>query len=230
MGACNYTCPPKPVSASSVQYRDILEEFLRKNMVEKESILSIDPMWYHYGLETLGDIPMIEPGEEDQSPAFGTLVVAIDTSGSCQFGHCDRFLEELNQIFRELDLMGSYSSIHLIQCDWEIQEEIQIDSQSDWENALSQFQIKGGGGTSFMPVYERAGELEDVVGLIYLSDADGAFPKQSPPFPSLFLVPQVSAYPFLDQVPYWVQQVYLPYEQDSNTQAWGAPLTASLPF
>lgn len=200
-------------TASSMNYREILEDFLRKTIVEQESPLSIDPVWYHYGLDLLEDVPLIEPGEEDFAPASGTLVLAIDTSGSCQHTFCDQFLQEMDQILQELKLMEHYSSVVVIQCDYLIQEEQEIQNPGQWQEYLHHFVIRGGGGTSFTPVYERANEIEDVVGLLFLSDGEGEFPTEPAPFPSLFLLP-FEEYDYERTIPPWVQQVTLPYELD----------------
>ena len=49
--------------------------------------------------------------------------------------------------------------------------------------------IKGGGGTSFVPVFEWA-EKQDRQPelLVYFTDAEGQFPKQEPVCPTIWLV------------------------------------------
>ncbi len=200
----------KKVVATDLDYRSILEEFLQKTVVEEESILTIDPMWYHFGLDYLGDVPLIEAGEEDMNPTSGTLVFAIDTSGSCQGSLCDQFLSELTEIMTSLDTMQYVDQIMLLQCDYVIQEERIIKSPTEWTTMVEDFQLKGGGGTSFEPVFQRACEVDKVVGLIYLTDGEGEFPNLETPFPSLLLLANPN--PAYLNIPSWVETAFLPME------------------
>lgn len=201
---------PKEIDVRFQDYHEILSQFLRKSLVETSSILSIDPMWYHYGLEHFGDIPMIEPGEEDFAPTKGTLIIAIDTSGSCQGELCDRFLAEINSMMEQLQAMDHLEQVVLLQCDMEIQDEVVMSNVGEWNEMLADFTLIGGGGTDFTPVYQRGEAYQDVVGLIYLSDGYGTFPQIPSSFPSLFLLTDPpDTHLFTDMIPSWVQVAYL---------------------
>ena len=50
-------------------------------------------------------------------------------------------------------------------------------------------QFGGGGGTSFLPVFEWAQQQDRPPGLlVYFTDAQGRFPEQEPAFPVIWLV------------------------------------------
>ncbi|MFA7097204.1 MAG: VWA-like domain-containing protein, partial [Gammaproteobacteria bacterium] len=64
-------------------------------------------------------------------------------------------------------------------------------------------EFRGGGGTSFRPVFEwleREGRRPDL--LVYFTDAQGEFPPQEPDYPVLWLVKGKAAVP-------WGQRIQL---------------------
>lgn len=190
---------------SSLNYKEILKDFLQHTLLEAESILSIDPMWYHYGIENFGDIPLIEPGEEEMLPRAGTLLVAIDTSGSCEQEACSTFLKEMDLIMEELEGMNSMNQVVFFQCDLRIQEELVLRGPEEWKGIVEDFTVRGGGGTDFNPVFEAGEYYQDVTGLIYLSDGYGDFPQDPTPYPTLFLLTEeLSKEDFKRLIPHWV--------------------------
>ncbi|HKA45643.1 MAG TPA: VWA-like domain-containing protein [Burkholderiales bacterium] len=111
------------------------------------------------------------------------LYVALDTSGS--IGH-----EELAQFATELDaLKGQVRARVVVQgCDE------RLDPQGPWTfqpwEPLSLPQVMGGGGgTSFVPVFEwiAARRLQPDL-LLYFTDAMGKFPPDAPAYPVIWLV------------------------------------------
>lgn len=192
---------------SITDYKVILEDFLKKSILEVENPNTIDPVWYHFGIDYLDEIPLIEPVEEDDCPTDGTLLLAIDTSGSCVGELCHRFLGELNNLMEQLQAMGSLSRVVLYQCDMMIHEELVMNSPEEWKNMVDTFQVKGGGGTSFCPVFEEGEKYHDVVGLIYLSDAYGDFPAVPPDYPTLFLLTEDEC-GGCGYVPNWIETAY----------------------
>ena len=102
------------------------------------------------------------------------LVVAVDSSGSVDEELLSEFLSEVNF------LMGTIQNyqIELIVCDDKIQSH-----QTFYSGDTLECDVKGQGGTSFIPVFdfiER--ELEDTKLLLYFTDLDGKFPLTSPPY------------------------------------------------
>lgn len=193
---------------SEMNYKDILEEFLRKSTVEVENPQSIDPVWYYFGLDHLDEVPLIEALEEDERPSEGTLIIAMDTSGSCEGEICQQFLGELDSLMTHLELMGSLNRVVLLQCDSRIQETLEMSSPEEWSHMMAHFQVKGGGGTNFCPVFEEAEAYKDMVGLIYLSDGFGNFPNNPPTYPTLFLLTEDEDGD-CGAVPSWVERAYL---------------------
>jgi predicted metal-dependent peptidase len=98
------------------------------------------------------------------------LVCAIDTSGSIGDVEFKSFLGEICGICQAF---GEYQ-IHLFQCDAQIHEYTVIESEADVPHKM-----KGRGGTSFVPVFEKVNELElDDLPLVYFTDLCGDFPSE----------------------------------------------------
>ncbi len=109
------------------------------------------------------------PSSYSQTYTFG---VAIDTSGSIDTQLLTRFISELEAL---LSLIQNYT-IELFLCDWKISSHT---TYSKGEQLL--FDLKGGGGTDFRPVFEyiEDNNLEITI-LFYFSDLAGTFPKTTP--------------------------------------------------
>lgn len=195
---------------SETDYQTILEDFLRKASVEVENHNAIDPMWYHFGLDYLENVPLIEPLEEEDRPSDGTLLIALDTSGSCEGTLCHRFLGELENLMTHFHTMDTLQRVVLLQCDAEIHEEVEITNPTEWSKMRKTFQMKGGGGTDFCPVFEKGEAYHDVLGLIYLSDGMGSFPQVPPTYPTLFLLTEAPDDDFFPHqlIPDWVEKAY----------------------
>ena len=108
------------------------------------------------------------------------IAVAIDTSGSIDDTLLATFLSELSgimQIFNDF-------TVELIECDETIQSTQRLTPQEPLIPTL-----RGGGGTSFIPVFEYIEELhEDFRLLIYFTDGKGTYPSYTPNIETLWLL------------------------------------------
>jgi len=84
-------------------------------------------------------------------------------------------------------------NVHIIQCDAEIQEDVKITSQQEFDDYLKRMQIQGLGGTDFRPVFayveglRKRKEFQNLKGLIYLTDGYGIFPGRKPDYKTAFV-------------------------------------------
>ena len=111
------------------------------------------------------------------------VVVALDTSGSVGDKEMAEFLSEVDAIKGQVR-----ARVTLHACDAELAEGGPW-VYEPWEEFRLPRQFKGGGGTSFLPVFdwlEREGRRPDL--LVYFTDADGEFPRLEPNFPVIWLV------------------------------------------
>ncbi len=108
------------------------------------------------------------------------IAVAIDTSASIDDSSLNSFLTELEAI---MQTFPNYQ-IELIECDYKIQNTTRL---SPLEPIISK--AKGGGSTDFRAVFEYLENLnEDFKFLIYFSDGEGVFPKQTPNIDTLWVL------------------------------------------
>jgi predicted metal-dependent peptidase len=123
------------------------------------------------------------------------LVVALDTSGSITDEEMNEFISEVNAIKGSLG-----ARITLLACDEALAEDGPWVFEA-WEELRLPQKFPGGGGTRFTPVFEwtqardRPPDL-----LVYFTDAEGEFPKEEPPYPTLWLVKGKTKVPFGQRV------------------------------
>ncbi|MEA2091653.1 MAG: VWA-like domain-containing protein, partial [Campylobacterota bacterium] len=110
------------------------------------------------------------------------LVVAIDSSGSVDETLLSEFLSELNSL---MNIIPSYE-IDLFVCDDKIRSH-----KIFYSGDILEARIEGGGATDFRPVFEFIeSELEDTKLLLYFTDLDGVFPKNTPSYDVKWIAPK----------------------------------------
>ncbi|MGA7982589.1 MAG: VWA-like domain-containing protein [Chromatiaceae bacterium] len=125
------------------------------------------------------------------------LVVAVDTSGSIKDGEMEEFIAEVNALKGQVR-----ARVTLLPCDAKLCEGAPW-VFNPWEEFRRPEGIKGGGGTSFLPVFSwiaTEGIRPDL--LIYFTDAQGDFPDNEPSYPVIWLVKGKSKTP-------WGQRIQL---------------------
>lgn len=174
-------------------YRD----FLRKFSVFREE-MGVDPDsfdygFYSYGLSLYGNMPLIEPQETREVKKITDFVVVIDTSMSCSGELVRRFLEETYSVLKENDSFFRKVNIHIIQCDEKVHTDVKVTSREELDEYMEHFQLYGEGGTDFRPAFVhvekllRAGEFEDLKGLVYFTDGYGTYPEKMPAYRVAFV-------------------------------------------
>lgn len=192
-------------------------EFLRKFAVLKEEPRldpdTFDYVFYSYGLQLYGNMPLIEPQETREIKKIQEFVIVIDTSMSCSGTLVERFLEETYSVLSENESFFHKVHIRVLQCDERVQQEQVITNEEELRRYMEQLVLKGGGGTDFRPAFAhverlvREGVFEQLKGMIYFTDGFGIYPKRMPPFETAFV--------FLEEdyrnrdVPPWAIQIVL---------------------
>ncbi len=173
------------------------KEFLRKFCVLKEEMQadldSFDYIFYNYGMEMYGNMPLIEPQETKEVNRIEDFVIVIDTSMSCKGELVRRFLEETYSVLSEAESFSRRIHIHLIQCDERVQNDTVITSREQLKVYMNEFQIIGQGGTDFHPAFAYVDELlgkgvfHRLRGLIYFTDGYGRYPVKKPAYETAFV-------------------------------------------
>ena len=114
----------------------------------------------------------------------GTIVFAIDTSGSMSVDLLARIVAELRS-FRET----FPCELIVIQADESVQSVTRFEAV-DGTEVPTVMTMQGRGGTDFRPVFAWVGEQRwtGSVVMIYATDGFGAFPEAGPPFPVIWLM------------------------------------------
>lgn len=178
---------------SRYDYRKFLKQFCRMREEVELDTESFDYIFYSFGMEHYGNIPLIEPLEYKEVNRLEELVIAIDTSGSCSRETVQRFLEETYAILSEKENFFSRMKVYIVQCDCFIQKVDVIHSKEEWKEYSRKVTVQGRGGTDFRPVFElirqekERKELKDLKALIYFTDGDGIYPKQKPDYETAFV-------------------------------------------
>ena len=182
-----------PIRSGRYDYKKFLRQFsVLREEVELDTE-SFDYIFYNYGMEHYGNIPLIEPLEYKEVNRLEELVIAIDTSGSCSGETVQRFLGETYGILSEKENFFSRMKVYIVQCDCFIQKVDVIHSEEEWKEYIRNVKIQGRGGTDFRPVFElirqekERKELKNLRALIYFTDGDGIYPGQKPDYETAFV-------------------------------------------
>ena len=172
-------------------------DFLRRFSVNGEDMLvnddEFDYVYYTYGLQLYGNLPLVEPLEYKDVNKIKEFVIAIDTSASCRGKVVQAFLNKTYSILKSSENFFRKVNIHIIQCDSQVQSDTKITCDDDFEAFMKQGKLEGFGSTDFRPVFTyvnqciERGEFENLKGLIYFTDGYGVFPSQKPPYDTAFV-------------------------------------------
>lgn len=202
-------------------------KFLKKFSVLKEEMQidadSFDYIFYHYGIELYGNMPLLEPQETKEVMKIEDFVIAIDTSMSCREELVKKFLEETYSILSESESFFRKINIHIIQCDDKVQSDVVVRNQEELHKYMEDFEIKGLGGTDFRPVFGYVNQLlkekvfHKLKGLLYFTDGYGTFPMKRPLYETAFVFMKED---YTDiNVPVWAMKLIVEPEEIENT--WG---------
>lgn len=199
-------------------------EFLRRFSVLKEEMQvdmdTFDYIYYNYGIEHYGNLPLIEPLETKETRRIEDFVIVVDTSMSCKGELIRKFLGETYSVLSESESFFRRIHVHVIQCDDKIQEDTVIHNKEEMERYLRDFTVKGFGGTDFRPAFQyvdqliKTGAFQKLRGLLYFTDGYGIFPGRMPPYDTAFVFMKED-YRDVD-VPPWAVKLILDREDISN--------------
>ena len=195
-------------------FRDFLEKLTVLREVTHVDPDSFDYGYYNYGMEVYGNMPLIEENEFREERRISDLVIAIDTSASTEQGQVQRFLDETAAILRRRTNFFQRIRVHLILCDDRVQEDIVLTKPEEIEDYAAHFEMKGGYGTDFRPVFQyveelRAqGALPELRGLMYFTDGHGPYPTKPTDYQTAFVFDPWAD--IADQAaPDWALKLYL---------------------
>lgn len=173
-------------------YRELLEKF----MVMQEEIIvnddEFDYVYYTYGLNLYGNMPLVEPLEYKENKKVSDFVIALDTSASCQGETIKKFIQLTYQLMKQSESFFRKINVHIIQCDNKVQMDTKITNDAEFEEFMKNGKVTGFGDTDFNPVFtyvnalKDKGEFTNLKGLIYFTDGYGFYPEKMPEYDVIF--------------------------------------------
>ena len=207
----------RAVNRERYDYSAFLRRFAVPGEIMKLDDEEFDQIFYTYGLELYGDMPLVEPLEYKEVRRIRSFVIAIDTSGSVAGDLVQRFVEKTYNILLSTESFFSRVEIWILQCDAAVQEAVRITTPEEFQTYLRTMELRGFGGTDFRPVFQkvealrREGSLREVQGLIYLTDGDGLYPERMPDYPAAFVF--IDGAYYAPNVPPWAIKLILQREE-----------------
>lgn len=176
----------------SGNYKSFLKDFLRRRERIKPSDEEFDYIYYCLGLRNYGNVPLIENLEYSDKRDYSDIAIAVDTSGSTDGEPIKILLKEVFSLIKSMETGGEKYRVRIIQCDLKIQREDIVESSEEFAQMLKGYELQGGGGTDFTPVFDYLTSLkrngEKIEGLIYFTDGVGVYPREIPPFKTCFAI------------------------------------------
>lgn len=181
------------VNRDKCDYSAFLRRFSTRGEQMKVNDDAFDYIFYTYGLERYGNMPLIEPLEYKEVRKVREFVIAIDTSASCSGELVQGFIRKTYSILKQQECFFRRLNIHILQCDAAIQSDVRITCEADLERYIAEQDLHGFGGTDFRPVFSYVDELLakhaffNLRGLVYFSDGYGVFPLKKPAYDTAFV-------------------------------------------
>lgn len=205
----------RAVTREKQDYREFLRKFARMGEQIRINDDEFDYVFYCYGLEHYGNLPLIEPLEYAEEKRVRDFVIAIDTSASTKDGLVRRFIEKTYGILSDETSFFTHMNVHIVQCDAAVTDVTRITTMRDLDHYLDHLEIKGLGGTDFRPVFTyvhdalERGELTNLGGLVYFTDGQGTYPAHKPDYDTAFVFVNSETAASAPHVPPWAMKVIL---------------------
>jgi predicted metal-dependent peptidase len=171
----------KNLTSPQKNWKQLLAEFVQQE-ISDYGFTPPDKRFAH--------MDVLLPDFSETEDVIKNLVFAVDTSGS--IGEKE-FAVFLSEIIGCMNQFGGKVRGTLIYCD----SNISPTGVYDLEDA-KQSLPEGGGGTSFIPVFNwiKDNLNDECAGLIYLTDGEGDYPQKLPQYPVLWVLTQEYSTPF----------------------------------
>lgn len=203
----------KEVNRERYDYREFLKRFAVLGEKTKINDDEFDYVFYTYGLQLYDNMPLVEPLEYKDVKSIKEFVIAIDTSGSVIGDLVQEFIKKTYNILKSEESFFTKINLHIIQCDTEIQSDVKITNQAEFDDYISHMELKGFGGNNEVRLFEYVDQLiadkefSNLKGMIYLTDGYGIFPDRKPNYEVAFVF--INDRYKVPDVPPWVIKLVL---------------------
>ena len=196
-----------------VDYRAFLRRFAVPREVMAVDGDAFDYIFYTYGLQLYGNMPLVEPPETKEEKRIEDFVIAVDTSMSTSGALVREFLACTYAILRSTETFTRKVNIRILQCDDQVRADTVIHDLEELKTYMENFQLAGGSATDFRLVFayvaqlQAQGEFTNLRGLVYFTDGMGIYPKKRPPYDTAFVL--LEEPPLSVQMPPWAIRLVL---------------------
>ena len=196
-----------------VDYRAFLRRFAVPREVMQVDGDSFDYIFYTYGLQLFGNMPLVEPPETKEEKRIEDFVIAVDTSMSTSGELVRQFLACTYAILRSTETFTRKVNIRIIQCDDRVRKDTEIHELEELREYMDHFELVGGSSTDFRPVFEHVAQLQkegaftSLRGLIYFTDGMGIYPQKRPVYDTAFVL--LEEPPLSIKIPPWAIKLVL---------------------
>lgn len=201
-------------AAGRTDFRQFLQQFMVLREETGVDLDSFDYGYYNYGMELYGNMPLIEENEFREARKVEELVIVLDTSASCQEVLVQEFLNETAAMLLREDLFFRKARIRILECDDQVQNDLEITTLSQMREYAKRFCVKGGFGTDFRPAFAYVEKLRaerqigTPKGLMYFTDGKGIYPKKPTDYETAFVFVRDED-PDVSGVPDWAMTLYI---------------------
>ena len=203
----------KVANRDDVDYRAFLRRFAVPREVMAVDGDSFDYIFYTYGLQLYGNMPLVEPPETKEEKRIEDFVIAVDTSMSTSGELVRQFLACTYAILRSTETFTRKVNIRIMQCDDQVRSDTAIHDLEELKDYMDHFELLGGSATDFRPVFahvaelQKAGAFTSLRGLIYFTDGMGIYPQKRPPYDTAFVL--LEEPPLSVKMPPWAIRLVL---------------------
>ncbi len=196
-----------------VDYRAFLRKFAAPREIMEVDGDAFDYIFYTYGLQMYGNMPLVEPPETKEEKRIEDFVIAVDTSMSTSGKLVREFLACTYAILRSTETFTRKVNIRILQCDNEVRRDTAINDLEGLREYMEHFELAGGSATDFRPVFshveelQKAGAFTSLRGLVYFTDGMGIFPQKRPPYDTAFVM--LEDPPLSVKIPPWAIRLVL---------------------
>ena len=196
-----------------VDYRAFLRRFAAPREVLEVDGDAFDYIFYTYGLQLYGNMPLVEPPETKEEKRIEDFAIAVDTSMSTSGELVRQFLACTYAILRSTETFTRKVNIRILLCDDQVRSDTAIHDLEELKDYMDHFQLVGGSATDFRPVFEHVAKLQkegaftSLRGLVYFTDGMGIYPKKRPPYDTAFVL--LEEPPLSVKMPPWVIRLVL---------------------
>ncbi len=196
-----------------VDYRAFLRRFAAPREVLEVDGDAFDYIFYTYGLQLYGNMPLVEPPETKEEKRIEDFAIAVDTSMSTSGELVRQFLACTYAILRSTETFTRKVNIRILLCDDQVRSDTAIHDLEELKDYMDHFQLVGGSATDFRPVFEHVAKLQkegaftSLRGLVYFTDGMGIYPKKRPPYDTAFVL--LEEPPLSVKMPPWAIRLVL---------------------